>query len=279
MSKKKIVNQLEKLDMRPGRGLGQNFLTDRNLLDFIIRSANITEGERIVEVGPGLGALTYKLLETGAQVTAIEFDRRLAEFWRRQITEQNVHNFALIEGDACNVPWPEEFNEGTWRSVANLPYAASSVYIARLIDLPNPPSGMVFMLQKEMGMRLAAGPGVKNYGALSVRVQQLFDVEILRIVPPEVFHPAPEVDSAIVAFKPRKREIPPLAERKELSKLVKVVFLQRRKQMRKVLKSLYPIERIDEVWARLELNPCARPEELSVAQFEALTEFFSKNPK
>ncbi len=269
MNKAELMTLLEQLGIRPGRGLGQNFLFDGNLLDFIVRTAGIQPGETILEVGPGLGALTRRLLAAGAEVYAAEFDSRICAYWRREIAAGTAEHLHLIEGDACRVDFAREL-PGPFRAVANLPYAASSVLIAHFLELEEPPAGMVFMLQKEMAQRLAAGVGVKNYGALSVRTQQLYEVNIARIVPPEVFFPPPEVESAVVTFR-RKADIKPVAERRQLERMVKIAFAQRRKQLANVLGVLYGRDRIKELLQTLGLSPEARPENLSLEMWEKLT--------
>ena len=269
MNKEKLLKTLESMDMRPGRGLGQNFLQDNNLLEYIVRSAGIGEGDKILETGPGFGVLTELMLAKGADVTAIEYDHRLADYLRKNFDGKNFH---LIEADACKVDLVELTSKfDKYYAVANLPYAISSVFIARLLELANPPEKMVFMLQKEMGQRLAAVPGIKNYGSLSVRTQLLYDVKILRVVPPEVFYPPPKVDSAIVEFV-LKSELPSPKLVKHLSKLVKHAFEQRRKQMGKVLGKIYGREKIEEAFAKLDMPLEIRPDKLSVADFVKLTD-------
>ena len=157
MNKKELISALESLGMRPGRGLGQNFLLDANLLEWIVRNCGAQTNENVLEVGPGFGALTEKMVAAKFNVTAIEFDHRLAGFLRKKFAD--APNFTLIEADACKVDFNELFPAGTtYRAVANLPYAISSVFIARMLECHNPPSSMFFMLQKEMGERLAASP-------------------------------------------------------------------------------------------------------------------------
>lgn len=157
-------------------------------------------GETVLEVGPGFGALTRKLLASGADVYAVEFDHRIAEYLR---THLEANNFHLTEADACRVNYLELLPQGRpFRAIANLPYSISTIFIARMLDLPEPPEAMFFMLQREMGERLAAPVGTKDYGALSVRTQLRYEVKLEKIVPPEVFFPPPEVDSAIGLFPP-----------------------------------------------------------------------------
>lgn len=269
MNKKELLATLESFGMRPGKILGQNFLIDNNLLDFIVRTASPEKDEIILEAGPGFGALTRPLLDAGAKVYAIEFDRRLCEYLRDNI---KVPNFHLIEGDACRVNIAEIIPEGKkFRAIANLPYSISSIFTARLLELPNPPEQMVFMLQKEMAQRLAAKPNTKDYGALSVRAQQIYNVKLLRKVPPQVFHPQPQVDSAIAGFTLREdHAVPSHEERIRLAGVVKMVFAQRRKKIFKPLVSSYGKENVETALEQLNISRDARPGELSVAQYEEL---------
>lgn len=268
MNKQQLTAALESIGMRPGRGLGQNFLLDGNLLDYIVRLSAPGKGERILEVGPGFGALTSRLLKAGAEVYAVEFDHRIAEYLRTHIEKENFH---LTEADACRVDYVELLENRPFRAIANLPYSISTIFIARMLDLPNPPESMFFMLQREMGERLSAVPGTKNYGALSVRTQLRYDVKLEKIVPPEVFFPPPEVDSAIVSFRRHDR----YAEKPELCRLlpgvVKTVFAQRRKQMGKVLGQNYGKEKAAAALAAVNLPPEIRPDKLAVDQFAVLT--------
>lgn len=268
MNKQQLTAALESIGMRPGRGLGQNFLLDGNLLDYIVRLSAPGKGERILEVGPGFGALTSRLLKAGAEVYAVEFDHRIAEYLRTHIEKGNFH---LTEADACRVDYVELLENRPFRAIANLPYSISTIFIARMLDLPNPPESMFFMLQREMGERLSAVPGTKNYGALSVRTQLRYDVKLEKIVPPEVFFPPPEVDSAIVSFRRHDR----YAEKPELCRLlpgvVKTVFAQRRKQMGKVLGQNYGKEKAAAALAAVNLPPEIRPDKLAVDQFAVLT--------
>ncbi|MBQ9089230.1 MAG: ribosomal RNA small subunit methyltransferase A [Lentisphaeria bacterium] len=269
MNKKELVAELEKLGMRPGRGLGQNFLLDGNLLDWIVRASGVTAGERILEVGPGFGALTSRLLAAGAELTAIEYDHRLADYNREKFAA--CSNFHLVEADACRVDYDELFPAGTvYRSVANLPYAISSVFIAKLLECANQPKSMFFMLQKEMGERLAARSGTKAYGALSVRVQLDYEVKIEKIVPPEVFCPPPEVESALVSFTLREEKLCRDDEKKLVSRVVRTAFNQRRKQLGKVLGQMFGKAEVEAVFAKLDLPMEIRPDKLEVADFVAI---------
>ena len=264
MNKQQLLQELEKLGMRPGRGLGQNFLIDANLLDWIVRRNTPQEGEVILEVGPGFGALTRKLLQNNACVTAIEYDHRIAEYLRNNLVSDHLK---LIEQDACQVDYSELFTDSNFRAIANLPYAISTVFIAKMLELANPPREMFFMLQKEMGERLSATCGSKAYGALSVRCALSYEVKIEKIVPPEVFYPAPDVESALVSFKLKDNRVRDAKLLKRCVGIIKAAFLQRRKQMGKVLASSYGKELMAKAMEQADLAWEIRPDKVTPEQF------------
>ena len=277
MNKKELISALNALDMRPGRGLGQNFLLDGNLLEFIVRASGLAEGDSVLEVGPGFGALTEKLLAHGGKVIAVEFDHRLAEYLRKKFDGKNLN---LIEADACRVDFAAIFGEKPFKAIANLPYAISTVFIAKLLDSAVSPASMLFMLQKEMGERLAAAPGTKAYGALSVRCQLCYDVSIVRIVPPEVFFPPPEVDSALVKFVRHDRFDLGNGIGRCVAGIVKLAFSQRRKQLGKLLgRGGYDAGKVAAAFAEMKIPLEIRPDRLDVAQFYRLGSLLRKeNP-
>lgn len=268
MKKKELMELLERLEFHPGKMLGQNFLIDANMLDYIVRAANPQPDELLLEAGPGFGILTRALLDAGARVTSIEFDHRIAEYLRTHLLHPR---FNLVEGDACRVELaPLVGNEEDFRAVANLPYSISSIFISRLLELPRPPCAMYFMLQKEMAQRLSASPSSSNYNALSVNTQLIYDVKLLRMVPPQVFHPQPEVESAIVGFT--RRDCYPDPETKaKIFKLTRIAFAQKRKKMLNPLSAAFPKEKILAALQKFGIREDARPGQLTPEQFTALT--------
>lgn len=274
MNKSELLQILEEMNIQPGKKFGQNFMIDNNLLEFISRKANIQAGDLVVEVGPGLGALTRKILEKDADLIAIEIDKRIVDYLSNNLKHPRLF---LVQGDACRLDIIEEVKKiskgqdfQNWKCVANLPYSISSPFIAKLLESPYPPSEMLFLLQKETGQRMAAKVGTKNYGALSVRVQSVFDVEIIRTVPPAVFYPAPDVDSALVGFK-RKTDFPNAADLQQLSQTVKAAFSQRRKKMIKAISGIYGKELTQTIFEALKINTNARAEELTPDEFQNLS--------
>jgi 16S rRNA (adenine1518-N6/adenine1519-N6)-dimethyltransferase len=273
MKKSELLEILEKMKITPSKRFGQNFMIDENLLDFIVRQADIKDEDLIIEIGPGCGVLTRKLLDQGALLTAIEIDKRICDYLSGTFIDPNFH---LQQGDACRIVFSELFKDrpelheifsaGNWKCIANLPYSISSPFIAKLIESGNPPEEMLFLLQKETGERFAAKPGTSNYGSLSVLIQLVFDVRYIRTVSPQVFFPPPDIKSALVGFR-RKDSFPSPETIKELSKTVRTAFSQRRKKMIKALSNLYGKEKCIEVFAKLAIDENTRAEKLSPEEF------------
>ncbi len=263
MKKKDLLKTLKEYNFNPGKYLGQNFLIDENLLKFIVKTANPSENENILEIGPGFGALTRLLIESNANVTAIEYDRRVCDYLTKNISNSN---FKLVEGDACRVNLDEIMGKTPFRSIANLPYSASTPFLGRVLEMNNPPKEMVFMLQKEMGMRISSSMGTKNYGSLSIRAQMLYDIKLVRKVPPQVFYPPPKVDSAILHFKLKDKQF----DRNELTainKVVRLAFAQRRKKMITAVSQHYDKDLILSALKDINKDENIRAERLSVAEF------------
>lgn len=271
MNRTELIQLLKSREFRPSKKLGQNFLIDDNFLDFIVRTANVQPDETVLEVGPGFGVLTEKLLDAGANVVAIEFDHRLCDFLRNRFVDKMNNGLTLLEGDACRIdlsdqPWKRN---GDFRVVANLPYAISSPLISRLSSLEKPPRSMVLTLQKETAERLVAKPGTKAYGALSVRVQAIFASAIVRSASRRIFHPIPEVDSAVARFD-RLETLPDPEQRKRLDTIVNLTFAQRRKKMLGRLATAFDRSRCEAAFATLGLDEGIRPDRVDPETFLAL---------
>lgn len=270
MKKRDIIRLLERLDLQPSRKLGQNFLFDPNLLQAIVTAARVSPGDRVLEIGPGTGVLTRGLLDRGADLTAIEYDARLAAWLRESMGAET--GLRLVEADACRVDFDSLMGEAPYRCVANLPYSVSTVVLARLLACRNRPVSLTILLQREMAERLAAPPGCKAYGALTVRAQAVYRVKLERIVPPHVFLPPPEVDSALVTMTLDPEGCPPAAY-KRLDTVVRLAFSQRRKRLRKVLRGgPWDDASIDAALASAGIDPALRPEAVTVAQFRRLAD-------
>jgi 16S rRNA (adenine1518-N6/adenine1519-N6)-dimethyltransferase len=264
---------LQEIHVSPVKTLGQNFLHDRNLARWIVDQAQITSEDYVLEIGPGLGALTELLLEKGARVLAIEKDARLANFLRERFAQERLK---ILNIDALKFDARILFAHRRVKLIGNLPYNISSPLLLKFLAHPSPISLWLFALQKEMAARLSATPSTHDYGALTLRIQLRHHVKYLRTVSATVFLPRPEVDSAVVRILPRDpRELPPHDE-ELLLELIRLGFSQRRKQLRKLLR-----ERVDD-WdslaRHLNIDPKARAEELSLLQWIGLVNFIAPPP-
>ena len=241
---------------------GQNFLVDGNIINRIIRAVNPQSGEHLVEIGPGLGALTSHLLDKNCQLDVVEIDRDLAEKLQNQYGD--MPNFKLHLIDALKADFGALANpEQPLRVIGNLPYNISTPLLFHLLTLKACIHDMHFMLQKEVVDRLASLEGRKTYGRLSIMVQYHCHVEPLFVVPPSAFNPAPKVESAIVRLRPRDREVA-VKDPVFFGQIVNACFQQRRKTMRNGLKLI-----LKELPANCltGIDLARRPETFSVEEF------------
>lgn len=246
----------------PRKRFGQNFLVDKNIIFKIINSINPKPTETILEIGPGLGALTIPLLELCKTLYAVELDRDVIPILKEATAK--VGNLILYEGDVLNFKFEELFSEPKKiRCVGNLPYNISSPLIFHLLKQRQWIFDMHFMLQKEMVQRICATSGTKEYGRISVMVQYYCKTEALFIIKPMAFNPAPKVDSAIIRLTPY--ETLPIKANDEIkfANLVRDAFNQRRKTISNSLKGIVSVDQL----ISLGIDPKIRPEQLSVAEF------------
>src|SRR5437899_9415216 len=269
-----IRTALREIRLSPAKTLGQNFLHDQNLARWIIDQAQITPDDYVVEIGPGLGALTRLILEKGAHVLAIEKDARLADFLRAHFRHERLE---LLNMDALNFDPRSLFAHRTVKLLGNLPYNISSLLLLKFLEQPHLISLWLLMLQKEMAARLSASPSTHDYGALTLRVQLHHRVKYLRTVPATVFFPRPEVGSAVVRIVPRDPLELPQRDDLLLLKLIRAGFSQRRKQLRKLVRE--HINEWDTVSRRLNIAANARAEELSLLQWIALANSIAPLPR
>jgi len=264
---------LKEIGVWPSKALGQNFLHDQNLARWIADQADIIPGNYVVEIGPGLGALTRFILEKGAHVLAIEKDARLASFLRERFRGERVE---ILNIDALKFDAGTLFAQREVKLIGNLPYNISSPLLLKFLGDPSPISLCLLMLQNEMAMRLSASPCSHDYGALTVRVQLHHRVKHLRRIPATVFFPRPDVDSAVVRLLPRDRLEMPAHDHELLLKLIRVGFSQRRKQLKKLLRH-YDLD-WDTVARELHIHPNARAEELSLLEWIGLANWIAPPP-
>ena len=262
-----MVDLLATHGLSASRALGQNFVADANTVRRIARLADVGAGDRVVEIGAGLGSLTLALCETGAAVTAVEIDRYLLPVLRTVVEPVGA---TVVEGDALRLDWPallgatgDGGGDGRWVLVANLPYNVATPLVLDLLDGVPAIERMLVMVQKEVGERLAAGVGSPAYGAVSVKVAYWAEARVVGKVPPTVFVPQPKVDSALVSIvrRPGGPAVPPsVVSAERLFAVVRAGFAHRRKMLRGALAGVVA----PEAFEGAGVAPTARAEELDV---------------
>ena len=255
--------------LRPRRSLSQNFLTDAAALDTIVEAAELEAGDRVVEVGPGLGVLTRRLLAAGASVLAVELDARLAEWLRRELGQ--VPGFELLQADALELDPSTCFPGQPFKVVANIPYHITSPLLHAFLEGERPPELTVLLVQLEVAERVASPPGGMSY--LSVFVQNVARADIVARVPAEAFEPAPKVDSAVLRLRRRADPpIPPGDQREPFYRIVQAGFRQRRKQLHNGLGRELPLQAgsLEEALGSCGIDPQRRPQTLSVDEWACL---------
>ncbi len=248
----------------PKKSLGQHFLTDRSYIDKIVMAVNPQPGDRLVEIGPGQGAITFPLLRKHGELTAIEFDRDLITPLME--ASEGVGRLTIIHKNVLDVDFGKLAGDDKLRLVGNLPYNLSSPILFHAIEHAASIHDMVFMLQKEVVDRMAAEPGSKIYGRLSVMLQAYCRVDSLFVVPPGAFRPPPKVDSAVARLVPRAASDVGIADHRRFEEVVRAAFGQRRKTLRNALGGTCSSEQIEAAG----LRPDARAEQVDVEGFVRL---------
>jgi len=255
------------MDHQPRKRFGQNFLKDGRVVDRILAAADLHADDRVVEIGPGLGALTDRMLGRSAGVTVMEVDRDLGG----RLQERSDPRLRVHIGDALRMDWPAILPDPPYKLVANLPYNISSQVLFKVLDHRERFSRLVLMFQKEVGDRLCASPGSRDYGVLSVLCQVWFDIRRVVTVPPGAFFPPPKVHSAVLVFD--ALPAPRVAIRDEgfFRRVVKGAFAQRRKTLRNALCGAgFAPPDVDRALAASGIDPGRRGETLSLEEFSSL---------
>jgi 16S rRNA (adenine1518-N6/adenine1519-N6)-dimethyltransferase len=249
------------------KSLGQHFLSDRRILGRIVDALDPKPGETVVEIGPGRGGLTELLSERAHRVVAIEVDRALAAMLRDKYAGTNVE---IVEADVLGTNL-HNVAGGDYALVGNVPYNITTPILFHALRRPRA-NRMVFLLQREVADRMSASPGGKEYGALTVNLQGIASVETQFRVAPGSFQPPPKVESAVVRIVPLDEPLIEAGEEERFRTAVQGMFGMRRKQMRRVVRSLFnlDVERAEDVLRRAGIDPEARPETLSPADFARL---------
>lgn len=266
------------MSLQPRKRFAQHWLRSEKALDRIVQAAEISKSDRLLEIGPGTGNLTDKLLPLAESVVAVEIDRDLCQKLVKKLG--NIEKFLLLQGDILSLnldellqPFPAFQNPQ--KVVANIPYNITGLILEKLLGTIAEPMTetyklIVLLLQKEVGERLYAKPGSKAYGGLSVRMQYLAKCKFICDVPASAFYPKPKVDSVVVKIQPQLTETPANNARK-MDKFVKMGFANKRKMLRNNLKAVIERDRLTELLEQLNINPLCRAEDLSVTQWVALS--------
>ena len=249
---------------RARKRFGQNFLHDRHWIERIAKAVNATEGDDIVEIGPGQAALTRELIAGAGKVRAVEIDRDLAAWLKETFPE----SLSLIEADALTLDWTQVAKNDNLRVVGNLPYNIASPLLFKLLEAADHVKDQHFMLQKEVVDRMVAQHGSKTYGRLSVMLQWRYRMQKLFDVPPGAFNPPPKVMSSVVRMIPKAKEEVPSVDFELFSSVVANAFSQRRKTIRNALSALLSAEEI----AACDVDPGARAEALPLDAFVRLAQ-------
>ena len=256
----------KRFDIKMSKKLGQNFLIKRGIVDEIVHAAELTPGEPVLEVGPGIGTLTQGLAQSGADVTAIELDRRLLEVL--DTTLASYDNVRIVHGDVLKLDVPTIINHKPFKVVANLPYYITTPIIMSLLESKLPIERLVVMVQKEVALRMVAKPGTKDYGALSVAVQYYTEPDIVLDVPPKSFLPAPAVTSSVIRCVLRDKPPVDVIDEKLFFRVVKAGFAQRRKTFANTMKTTgLSKDRIEELLAKANIDGQRRGETFTLQEF------------
>lgn len=262
---------LKKYGLRANKKLGQNFLINEEIINEIVKKADVQKNDVIIEIGPGLGSLTAMLLENAEKVIAIELDPNMSKILKERFSLYD--NFELIENDVLKVNLQEIISEyESVKVVANLPYYITTPIIMKLLEDKLKLKSITVMVQKEVGERFCAKPNSKEYGAITISINYYTKPEVIIDVPKENFEPVPEVDSCVIKLD--IRDVPPvnLKNEKEFFNLVKAGFSQRRKTINNSLASMGKTkEQVKNVLEKLNIDPKLRAENLTIEQFAEIS--------
>jgi len=276
-SAKSTANIINKYGFSFQKRFGQNFLIDEHVLDKIVDAAIIGEKDGVIEIGPGIGTMTQRLCEAASKVVAIEIDKELIPILSE--TMSGYDNVKIINADVMKTDLDklirDEFSGMSVKVVANLPYYITTPIVMSLLENHLPVESITIMVQKEVAQRMQAGPGTKDYGALSLAVQYYADTYIAANVPPNCFMPRPKVGSGVIRLTVRKEAKVEVADEKLMFSLIRAAFNQRRKTLVNAVTNFpgldYTKEDIEKALAGLGISEKIRGEALSLQQFADLS--------
>ena len=269
-----IQHELREYGLFPKKRLGQHFLVDRNILNKVVRAAEVGKEDVVLEVGPGLGQMTVALARHAKKVIAIEIDERLVAILKQKV--ENYPNVEVTQDDILKVDFKRFFKKEARlvKVVANLPYQISTPLLFRFIESREIFSTLTLLLQKEVAERMVASPGPKEYGPLSIFIQAFSDVSIQFIIKPSAFFPPPKVESALVHMAWREKPMIEPDDEEWFKRVVKACFSYRRKTLSNALKhsELSLPESVESRMERIGIDPRRRPETLTIEEFGSLAE-------
>lgn len=273
MPKNNLFAILGKYNLKPNKLMGQNFLIDQNVLKKIIIAADLSKNDVVLEVGPGLGILTQALAKVAGRVVAIEKDKKMAAILQNILSDRNIRNVEIVEGDILKIP-NTKYKIQNYKVVANIPYYLTARLIRKFLESANPPIEMILMIQKEVAQRICARP--PEMSILAVSVQFYAEPKIISVVSKNSFWPAPKVDSAILKISPANTSGPQISRitAEQFFKVVRAGFSHPRKQIIGNLAQGLKIDRekITEALKKFGLAPEQRAESFSVESWIKLTE-------
>lgn len=285
VSPQRTIEIIKKYEFTFRKKFGQNFLIDERVIERIIHAADISKEDCVLEIGPGIGALTQYLANSAGRVVAVEIDQKLIPIL--EDTLSGFDNVTVINRDILKTDLQEIAD--TWHGgkplkvVANLPYYITTPIIMGLLEKKAPISSVTVMVQKEVADRMQAGPGSKEYGALSLAVQYYSDPQTVAIVPPNCFIPRPSVESAVVALRNVGEGKVPVQDEKLMFALIRASFNQRRKTLANGIKNAaglsFSREQVVAALEQMDLDANARGETLSLAQFARLADLLGGEDK
>ncbi len=278
-NKSELMEVLEKFDFNFSKSLGQNFLTDKNILNKIIDNSNIRSDTNVLEIGPGAGTLSYELCKISKKVVSVEIDKNLIDIIKYNLNE--FKNFYIINNDILKINLGEMtvdyFGDEEFIMVANLPYYITTPIIMKFLESDLRLRSMIITVQKEVADRIMASPGTKNYGALTVAVNVRADVTPICTVPPDCFVPRPKVSSEVLKIDISEKKKYPIKDMNNFNKTVKSIFSQRRKTLANSLSGSPFIKlsktETEEILKKMGLDKKIRGEKLTVSQMAELSNY------
>jgi 16S rRNA (adenine1518-N6/adenine1519-N6)-dimethyltransferase len=254
--------------LKAKKKFGQNFLVDRYFISKIIKEINPKEGNNILEIGPGKGAITEPVLKKINHISVVEIDPDMIKILKYKISTKNI---SILAEDVLGIN--DEFFKKFNKIIGNLPYYIATEIILKLTKIYSCSSELYFMVQKEVAERITAKPSNKSFGRLSVILQYYFDTELLFEIPPEAFSPQPKITSAFIRLIRKKRVSPKVIDKDSFEKNVKVAFSQKRKTIKNNFKNIL----FDKDFFNLEISPKIRSEALTIDQFIKLENYVTQN--